>query len=116
LHDELEMRLFNGLTSRSSTASPTLTGNRGALTTPTDLEAPLAVQSAGPRPGFFPFNKFNGVQLLIRAARLAQSEAEQSASGGNDQRNAKKRLMVVPNAHVLRLERNGRQITRVVTN
>src|SRR5262249_10778940 len=27
LHDELEMRLFNGLTSRSSTASPTLTGN-----------------------------------------------------------------------------------------
>jgi hypothetical protein len=39
------------------------------------------VQSAGPRPGFFPFNKFNGVQLLIEAARLAQSEAESAVIG-----------------------------------
>jgi hypothetical protein len=74
------------------------------------------VQSKGPRAGFFPFNKFNGVQLLIRAARLAQSEAEQSVLGGSDQRNAKKRLMVVPHAHVIRLERSGARVTRVVTN
>lgn len=116
LHNELETILFNGLTARPPAADPKLTGNRGALNAAGDLEAPLAVQSKGPRAGFFPFNKFNGVQLLIRAARLAQSEAEQSVVGGPDQRNVKKRLMVVPHAHVIRLERNGRQITRVVTN
>src|SRR5205823_310818 len=81
-----------------------------------ELEAPLAVQSASPRAGFFPFNKFNGVQLLIRAARLAQSEAEQAATGDSETINVKKRLMVVANAHVIRLERWGRTITRVVTN
>src|SRR5215475_1720281 len=62
LHDELETRLFNGISARSSSTAPQLTGNRGSLTVATDLEAPLAVQSTGPRPGFFPFNKFNGVQ------------------------------------------------------
>jgi hypothetical protein len=39
------------------------------------LEAPLAVQSASPRSGFFPFNKFSSIPLLIRAARLAQGES-----------------------------------------
>ena len=58
------------------------------------LEAPLAVQSRT-RAGFFPFNKFSSVPLLIRAARAAWSEA-----GGDD---VKKRLMVVPECHVQRL-------------
>ena len=39
------------------------------------LEAPLAVQAKPPRSGFFPFNKFSSVPLLIETARLAQSEA-----------------------------------------
>ena len=116
LHGELESILFGGLTARPASSDPKLVGNRGTLTNAKDLEAPLAVQSASTRPGFFPFNKFNGVQLLIRAARLAQSEAEQSAVGGPDQTNAKKRLMVVPHAHVIRLERSGSRITRIVTN
>ncbi len=58
------------------------------------LEAPLAVQSRT-RPGFFPFNKFSAVPLLMRAARAAESEC-----GGDD---VKKRLMVVPNCHITRL-------------
>jgi choline dehydrogenase-like flavoprotein len=60
------------------------------------LEAPLAVQGRPPRAGFFPLNKFSSMPLLITAARQAQAE-----SGGDDTR---KRVMVVPNCHVTRLE------------
>jgi choline dehydrogenase-like flavoprotein len=60
------------------------------------LEAPLAVQGRGPRSGFFPLNKFSGMPLLMKAARQAWTD-----SGGDDVR---KRLMVVPNCHVTRLE------------
>ena len=81
------------------------------------LEAPLAVQSGPPRPGFFPFNKFNGVQLLMRAARQAQREAEGAVVGDAAAQDVKKRLMVVPNAHVIRLERGpSGEVIRVVTN
>lgn len=58
------------------------------------LEAPLAVQSRT-KAGFFPFNKFSAVPLLLRASRAAWSEAN-----GDD---IKKRLMIVPNCHVKRL-------------
>jgi hypothetical protein len=60
------------------------------------LEAPLAVQGRAPRSGFFPLNKFSAVPLLMEAARAAAYEAF------ND--DVKKRLMVVPNCHVTRLE------------
>src|SRR5262249_54483423 len=60
------------------------------------LEAPLAVQGQPPRPGFFALNKFSSVPLIIKAERAAWTEA-----GGDD---VKKRLMVVPNCHVTRLE------------
>jgi choline dehydrogenase-like flavoprotein len=59
------------------------------------LEAPLAVQGQAGHAGFFPFNKFSTVPLLIKAAREAWVE-----SGDNDSR---KRLMVVPYCHVNRL-------------
>lgn len=59
------------------------------------LEAPLAVQGQAGHAGFFPFNKFSTVPLLIKAAREAWVE-----SGGDD---ARKRLMVVPYCHVNRL-------------
>lgn len=120
LHTALRDRLFAGITARTAAGPIVLTGNRGTLTTADDLEAPLAVQSAAPRPGFFPLNKFNAVQLLVRAARLSRSEAEQSARGDEAAINRRRRFMVVPNAHVVRLERNidgdGRRVTRVVTN
>lgn len=58
------------------------------------LEAPLAVK-ASDLPGFFPFNKFSSMQILIKAARQASVEA-----AGDD---IKKRLMVVPFCHIKRL-------------
>lgn len=60
------------------------------------LEAPLAVQGRSPRSGFFPLNKFSSMPLLITASRQAQAE-----TGGDDRL---KRVMVVPNCHVTRLE------------
>ena len=117
-HEVLAQTLFAGLKTRSGSA-PELTGqvkDEKKLTNVQDLEAPLAVQSTAPRPGFFGFNKFNGVQLLIEAARLAQSEAESAASGGPDAKNVKKRLMVVDNAHLVRLDTAGGRVTRIVTN
>lgn len=76
------------------------------------LEAPLAVQAAPPRAGFFPFNKFSSVPLVIEIARAAQFE-----SGGDDTR---KRLMAVPDCHVTRLVTDGagptRRVVAVETN
>lgn len=76
------------------------------------LEAPLAVQGAPPRAGFFPFNKFSSAPLVIEIARAAQFE-----SGGDD---ARKRLMVVPDCHVTRLVTDGagpiRRVTAMETN
>ena len=58
------------------------------------LEAPLAVQTRS-LSGFFPFNKFSTVPILMKAVRQAFAE-----SSGDD---VKKRLMVVPDCHVTRL-------------
>ena len=62
------------------------------------LEAPLAVQSTT-LPGFFPTNKFSPVPALIRAARLAGTDADGVGPGAD----ARKRLMIVPNCHVQEL-------------
>jgi hypothetical protein len=62
------------------------------------LEAPLAVQSQT-LPGLFPFNKFSAVPVLVRAARIAQSET----GGIGVEADARKRLMVVTGCHVLDL-------------
>jgi choline dehydrogenase-like flavoprotein len=76
------------------------------------LEAPLAVQARPPRAGFFPFNKFSSLPLVMEASRTAQSQ-----SGGDD---ARKRLMVVPDCHVTRLITDGsgpiRRVVAVETN
>src|SRR2546425_8099685 len=62
------------------------------------LEAPLAVQSQT-EPGLFPFNKFSAVPLLIRAARIAETETD----GVGVDADARKRLMVVTSCHILDL-------------
>lgn len=88
LQDVLRDRLFEGLKARTNGSRTALVGNRGTPMTATEpteklkseLEAPLAVQSASPRPGFFPFNKFNGVQLLMRAARMRRSKPSRAPS------------------------------------
>ena len=62
------------------------------------LEAPLAVQSTT-QPGFFPTNKFSAVPGVIRAARLASTEAD----GVGPAADARKRIMIVPDCHVQEL-------------
>jgi choline dehydrogenase-like flavoprotein len=71
------------------------------------LEAPLAVQSQT-EPGQFPNNKFSAVPLLVKAVRAAQAEAQ------ND--DIRKRLMLVPNCHVVRLALSGNLVNRIDTN
>src|SRR5215472_9849825 len=90
LHTALRQVLFDGIQNGDvSDAIPLselpnhLDHIKPADTEITKLEAPLAVQSRT-RSGFFPFNKFSSVPLLMRAARSAESEC-----GGDD---FKKRL------------------------
>jgi choline dehydrogenase-like flavoprotein len=64
------------------------------------LEAPLAVQGRSGHAGFFPFNKFSTVPLLVKAAREAYRESTDRDGTGDD---ARKRLMIVPRCHVNRL-------------
>jgi choline dehydrogenase-like flavoprotein len=71
------------------------------------LEAPLAVQSRT-RPGFFPFNKFSSIPLLVKATRAAWTEAN-----GDD---FKKRLMIVPNCHVKRMNTFDGRVASLDTN
>jgi hypothetical protein len=116
LHEAMRSQLFTGLKARPGGAGDVLTGNRGALNHKEELEAPLAVSSSSPRPGFFSLNKFSGVQLLFRAVRVAQSEAEAAAprSSTTEVQNTKKRLMLVDNCYVTRLERTGSRVSRIV--
>jgi choline dehydrogenase-like flavoprotein len=62
------------------------------------LEAPLAVQ-ATTEPGFFPFNKFSAIPLVIQAARVTSGEAD----GTGPEADARKRLIIVPSCHVQEL-------------
>jgi choline dehydrogenase-like flavoprotein len=75
------------------------------------LEAPLAVQGKSGHAGFFPFNKFSTVPLVIKAAREAASQ-----SGFDD---VKKRLMIVARCHVTRLNAvadvAGLRVSEIIT-
>jgi hypothetical protein len=114
LHDAMKNQLFNGLKGRPAGTGDVLTGNRGVLNKNEELEAPLAVSSSSPRPGFFSLNKFSGVQLLFRALRVAQSEAEAAARpSAPEVQNTKKRLMLVDNSYVTRLERIANRVSRL---
>jgi choline dehydrogenase-like flavoprotein len=118
LHSALRQRLFEGLAAGRVTDALPLSEVRTHLRDEvlriteqqadlSKLEAPLAVQSRT-RSGFFPFNKFSALPLLIRGCRQAWLE-----SGGDDTR---KRLMVVPNCHASRLDFDGSRVTGVFTN
>ena len=75
------------------------------------IEAPLAVQGQPGHAGFFPFNKFSAVPVLTKAAREAFNE-----SGGDD---VKKRVMVVPRCHVIRMntvvDAAGQRVSEIIT-
>jgi choline dehydrogenase-like flavoprotein len=59
-------------------------------------DPPLAVQGQAPASGLFGFDKYSSVTLLIDAVREAAGAADRD-----------RRLFVVPNAHVTRLETAG---------
>jgi len=108
LHDALRQQLFDGINGGKVTdAIPLNLLPLHLDNVPPDkqdlakLEAPLAVQCRA-LPGFFPFNKYSSVSLLMKASRATWSES------GND--NVKKRLMIVPNCHVKRLVTDGAAI------
>lgn len=115
LQDALRQRLFDGINANRVTDAIPLAELPSTLDdiAPADrdrmkLEAPLAVQSTPPRPGFFPKNKFSAVPLLMKAARAAQTETN------ND--DFKKRLMVVPRCHVKKLVLTGGRVSTVETD
>jgi choline dehydrogenase-like flavoprotein len=126
LHDALRQQLFEGVkTGKVTDAVPfaelpqLLDGVPASKKNLFKLEAPLAVQGRPPRSGFFPINKFSSVPLLAQSARAAREESVQgfpSADGAD----VRKRLMVVPNCHVIRLITdvvNGQaHVTGVLTN
>ena len=74
------------------------TTSQGNLLNMMKLEAPLAVQ-ATTEPGFFPFNKFSAIPLIIQAARVTSNEGD----GTGPDADARKRLMIVPGCHVQEL-------------
>ncbi len=121
LHRALRQRLFDGIKANKVGGaipldSPDLPLHLDGIPTSmreiAKLEAPLAVQGRAPRSGFFPLNKFSSVPLIIQAARTAAGE-----SGGDD---VKKRFMIVPDCHVIRLETEptaaGSRVTTVLTS
>jgi hypothetical protein len=65
-------------------------------------DAPLAVQGEPPASGLFSFDKYSSVALLVETARRAASQPD-----------SQRRLFVVPNAHVTRLDFAGGAVTGV---
>jgi choline dehydrogenase-like flavoprotein len=112
MHDALRQLLFDGIAASkvddaiplAELPAPRWPSGPSAIE---KLEAPLAVQGRAPRAGFFPINKFSSVPLIMRASRQAWFESS------ND--DVKKRVMVVPNCHVTRLETTAAQGTAQVT-
>src|SRR4051812_1490895 len=109
LHRALRQQLFAGINGGAVPAAIPLATLPLTIDVPSStppavrnlmkLEAPLAVQSRAPS-GLFPFNKFSAVPLLMRAARTASFESMKGLSYPDD---VKKRLMIVPQCHVIRL-------------
>lgn len=117
LHESLRQRLYEGISANQVSGAIPLADLPLTLDIPDripaqqhnlwKLEAPLAVQSRT-RTGFFPFNKFSSVPLLIKAVREAQHES-------NDD-DVKKRVMVVPNCHVRRMITEAGRVVAVDTH
>lgn len=110
LHRAIRKQLFDGVNGGSITdAIPTgelplhLDNVPTGLKEQFKLEAPLAVQAEEPRSGFFAFNKFSSVPLLMQASRSSWAESHQGLSYGVPGDDVKKRLMIVPNCRVIRL-------------
>jgi choline dehydrogenase-like flavoprotein len=67
--------------------------------------APLAVQGQSPASGLFAFDKYSSVTVLIDAVRDAAQLPD-----------SQRRLFVVPNAHVTKLNANGGAVSSISVN
>ncbi|HET7061396.1 MAG TPA: family 16 glycoside hydrolase [Nitrosospira sp.] len=112
MHDALRKQLFEGIKANKVPDAIKLSklplhldlppGIPAALKEQFKLEAPLTVKSRAGS-GLFPFNKFSSMPLLIAASRAASTESTHAVGYPDD---IKKRLMVVPHCHVIRLVTN----------
>jgi choline dehydrogenase-like flavoprotein len=68
----------------------------------TSERAPLAVQGAPPASGLFSFDKYSSIVLLIEAVREAAAAPDST-----------RRLFIVPNTHVIRLEASAGKVTGI---
>lgn len=68
-------------------------------------DPPLAVQGQSPASGLFGFDKYSSIDLLIGAVRDAASQPD-----------SQRRLFVVPNAHVMRLNTAAGSVVGVQVN
>jgi choline dehydrogenase-like flavoprotein len=94
----IEGALFKLLEQRVSAAK-----DRGSVPNLDSIEKPpLAVQGQSPAPGLFAFDKYSSVSVLIQAAREAATQPD-----------SRKRLFIVPNAHVKRLNAPDGVVTSI---
>jgi hypothetical protein len=91
--------LFNVLSSEVAAAVGTVPNIESMLGNVGVQPPPLAVQGSSPASGLFGFDKFSSMPLLAEAVREAVA-----ASGLDD---SKRRLFLVPLAHVIKLHTSG---------
>lgn len=70
-------------------------------------EAPIAVQAGSPGPGLFSFDKYSSAPILLEAIR---DDIAREWTLNDDSR---RRLFLVPRAHVIRLQQSGGSIVGV---
>jgi choline dehydrogenase-like flavoprotein len=92
--DFLTGELLSALTDACVTAAPTIPGIETTIGSSGVEGAPLAVQGSSPASGLFSFDKYSSLPLLVDAIR-----DDIQASTFDD---AKRRLFLVPRAHVVR--------------
>ena len=97
--DFIQGQLYQALWDKAQTVRPHVLGLTAIE------EPPLAVQGRPPASGLFAFNKYSSLPLLISAIRDAIQEA-----GGDDGR---RRLFLVPRAHVVKLYATGGVVRRI---
>jgi hypothetical protein len=97
--------LFTALRSAFVAAAPLVTNVELSIGSNGIEDAPLAVQGSPPASGLFSFDKFSSVPLLTDAIRH-----DVSAAGLSD---AARRLFLVPNAHVTRLQVSGGTVSGI---
>jgi hypothetical protein len=97
--------LLSALSTRLAPALPGIADIETGLGTNGLQVAPIAVQGSSPVSGLFSFDKFSSLPLLVSAVR-----ADVDQSGSSD---ARRRLFLVPRAHVIRLHTSAGTVTGV---